>query len=585
MERHIAAILAADVVGYSRLIEVDEAGTLAVLKARRHDVLKPLVAKHRGRVFKVTGDGVLVEFASPVNAVQCAVDLQQGMSAANSDQPEDRHIILRIGVNLGDVMVEGGDLYGEGVNIAARLETIAEPGAIVISGTAYDQVKNKVKVAFDDLGAQNLKNIAEPVRAYRVTGTPVVTITPPKATTDKPSIAVLPFTNMSGDAEQQYFSDGITEDIITELSRFRSLFVIARNSSFQFRNRVIDMKRIGRELGVQYLVEGSIRRSGERLRVTAQLVEADTGNQIWAERYDRDAHDIFAVQDELAHAVAATVGGRIDMAGRERSARLSPAGLKAYDLHLRAKACYLTFTKSGNEQARILAQEAMAIDPMNALIKAYYSQYCYMDYNFDWVADLDRALKTALEFAKQAVTLDDADSTARWILSLAHLLMRNYEDARVHIEKAIELNANDTEARAVYGLFLTWIGEPEKALEQFEIAKRHNPFDISWLPWVKGIAYFTARRYGEAIDSFNQIHDPNHEINYWLAASYAHAGRAAEARAKLQEFLRLAERDMAHFPGQNPQQWMNYLHRPNPYMDRRDLDHLCDGLRKAGLPI
>ncbi len=401
----------------------------------------------------------------------------------------------------------------------------------------------------------------------------------------KPSIAVLPFTNLSGDPEQDYFSDGITEDIITELSRFRSLFVIARNSSFQFRDKAVDVRRVGRELGVQYVVEGSIRRSGERLRVTAQLIEAETGNHIWAERYDRDLHDIFDVQDELAHAVAATVSGRIDMAGRERSAHLSPAGLMAYDLHLRAKACYLRSTKSANEQARILAKEAMALDPMNALIKAFYAHYCHMDYILDWVPDLDRSLKTALEFAKQAVTLDDGDSTPRWILGAVFVTMHNYAEARVHAEKAIELNPNDTEARAHYGSYLTYIGEPEEALQQLEVARRRNPFGMSWSPWVEGIAYFTARRYDEAIDTFNQIHEPAHEVIYYLAASYALAGRFPDASAKLREFLRVAERDMAHFPGQDPQGWMNYLDRASPYSHRRDLDHLCAGLRKAGLPI
>jgi len=407
--------------------------------------------------------------------------------------------------------------------------------------------------------------------------------TPPLS--DKPSIAVLPLTNLSGDPEQQYFSDGITEDIITELSRFRSLFVIARNSSFQFRDKALDVRRVGRDLGVQYVVEGSIRRSGERLRVTAQLIEAETGNHIWAERYDRDLHDIFDVQDELAHAVAATVSGRIDMAGRERSTRLSPAGLKAHDLHLRAKACYLTFTKSGNEQARLLAEEAMAIDPMNAPIMAFYANYCHIAYFLDWVPDLDRSLKTALEFAKQAVTLDDGDSTVRWILGHALVTARSYVEARVHAEKAIELNPNDTEARAMYGNLLTYIGEPEKALEQIELAKRHNPFDMSWTPWVKGIAYFTARRYDDAIDTFNRIHDPNQEVNCYLVASCALAGRLPEARARLLEFLRVTERDMAHFPGQDSQGWMNYLNRAGPYLHRRDLDHLCKGLRMAGLPI
>lgn len=266
VQRRLAAILAADVVGYSRLMGADEAGTLAALKTRRRDVLAPLVAKHQGRIFKTTGDGVLVEFGSAVNAVQCAVDLQRGMAAANAEQPDDRHIVLRIGVNLGDVMVDGSDLYGDGVNIAARLEALAEPGGILVSGTAYDHVGTKIRVAFDDLGAQTMKNIAQLVRAYRVSGALPVAVTSPTLMSGKPSIAVLPFTNMSGDSEQQYFSDGITEDIITELSRFHQLVVIARHTSFQYRDMAGDITRIGRELQVHYVVEGSIRRSSSLLK-------------------------------------------------------------------------------------------------------------------------------------------------------------------------------------------------------------------------------------------------------------------------------------------------------------------------------
>ncbi|HEX6093330.1 MAG TPA: adenylate/guanylate cyclase domain-containing protein, partial [Dongiaceae bacterium] len=286
VQRRLAAILAADVVGFSRLMEADEAGTLAALKARRKDVLEPLVARHEGRVFKVTGDGVLVEFASAVNAVQCAIDLQQAFGDANGDLPEERRIVLRLGVNLGDVMVEGGDLYGDGINIAARLQALADPGGILVSATAHDHVKNKLKAGFDDLGPQALKNLAEPVRAFRVAGISAMAAAPAKAPANKPSIAVLPFTNMSGDPEQQYFSDGITEDVITELSRFRSLFVIARNSSFQFRDKAVDIRRVARELGVQFVVEGSIRKLGGNLRITAQLIDAATGNHLWAERFD-----------------------------------------------------------------------------------------------------------------------------------------------------------------------------------------------------------------------------------------------------------------------------------------------------------
>lgn len=281
-QRRLAAILAADVVGFSRLMETDESGTMAALKVRRKEVLDPLVSKHQGRIFKTTGDGVLIEFASAVNAVQCAVELQQGMAVANSGKPEDRHIVLRIGVNLGDVMVEGSDLYGDGVNIAVRLETIAEPGGILVSSTAHDHVGTRLKVGFKDMGVQALKNIAQPVHAYRVTGTPTIEVAAPKSVSDKPSIAVLPFINMSGDPEQEYFSDGLTEDIITELSRFKNLLVIARNSSFTFKGQAVDVKKVGRQLDAHYVVEGSVRRSGNRIRITAQLLETPTGKHLWA---------------------------------------------------------------------------------------------------------------------------------------------------------------------------------------------------------------------------------------------------------------------------------------------------------------
>src|SRR5262245_20976358 len=314
-QRRLAAVLAADVVGYSRLMEQDEAGTLAALKARRKDVLDPLLAKNRGRVFKVTGDGVLVEFASAVNAVQCAVDLQEGMAAANADVPEDRHIVLRIGINLGDVMVEGNDLYGDGVNIAARLEALAEPGGILISSTAHDHIGTKVKVRLEELGTQSLKNIAEPVRAYRVVGTPAVVVAASKPVTEKPSIAVLPFANLSGDATQNYIGDGITENIITDLARFHDLFVIASNSTFAYKGKPVKIQEVSRELGVLYVLEGSTQISGDRVRISAQLIEGTTGRHLWAERYDRRMEDIFALQENIAEkivgALATAYGGRL----------------------------------------------------------------------------------------------------------------------------------------------------------------------------------------------------------------------------------------------------------------------------------
>ena len=299
VHRRLAAILAADVVGYSRLMEQDESGTLASLKARRKEVLEPLVARHQGRVFKVTGDGVLIDFGSAVNAVQCAVELQHGMAAANRDLPEARHIVLRIGVNLGDVIMEGSDLYGDGINIAARLESIAEPGGIAVSGTAFDQVKNKIDVVLEDLGPQTLKNIAEPVRVYRVTGTPRVLVETTNAAPNKPSIAVLPFANLSGDPEQEYFADGMVEDITTALSHFKELFVIARNSSFVYKNRSVDIGQVAKELGVRYVLEGSVRKSGKRVRITGQLIDAATRAHLWADRFDGAHEDVFDLQDKM----------------------------------------------------------------------------------------------------------------------------------------------------------------------------------------------------------------------------------------------------------------------------------------------
>lgn len=339
LQRRLAAILAADVVGYSRLIELDEAGTLAVLKQRRTDILQPLVAEYRGRIIKVMGDGVLVEFASAVNAVACAVELQKRMTAANDGVDEDRRIGLRIGVNLGDVVVEGGDLYGDGVIVAVRLQTMAEPGGICVSASVHEQVENKLPLLFEDLGPCEVKNSARPVRALRVKsqGPRSERPTTHQAAQDRPAIAVLPFTDMSADPEQQYLADGITEDIIAELSRFSSLFVIARNSSFRYRNTSLDTKQIGRELGARYLVEGSVRRLGPKVRITAQVTDAITSRTLWAERYDRKIDELFALQDEVVRAVATTSEHRIADSEFEQVQRRPLSNWAAYDCLLQAR--------------------------------------------------------------------------------------------------------------------------------------------------------------------------------------------------------------------------------------------------------
>jgi adenylate cyclase len=583
-QRRLAAVLAADVVGFSRLMEQDETGTLAALKTRRRQVLEPLVARHRGRIFKIAGDGVLIEFGSAVNAVECAVELQHEMASANSGVPENRQVVLRIGVNLGDIVVEGGDLYGEGVNLAARLEGFAEPGGICISAKVHDEVRRKLAFDCDDLGEQRFKNIATPVRVFRVVtegeqGSSSRVLPLP----DKPSIAVLPFSNMSGDPEQEYFSDGITEDIITELSRFRSLFVIARNSSFAYKNKSVKVQDIAHELGVAYVVEGSVRRAGDRLRISAQLVDCLTGNHLWAERYDRDLRDIFAVQDEVAQSVASTVSGRVEAAGRDRAVRLSATALRAYDLVLRSKALTLKYTRADNQEALLCAKRAIQLDPTSGQAYAQAAWCYFYNHMACWTADREQALAEAFELVRRAVELDETDSFAHAILGVIHIFRREFDEGRAETIKAVELNPNDPAARRYHGMVLAATGNPSEGIEQIDLGKRLNPFDTKWVPWDRGIICFTARRYDEAIAAFKQVRDPVNEVRGWLAASYAHAGRLEEAKAALKEFLRVAETDMAVFPGRKLKDWEPYWHGSFEYKDQKDFDHLFDGLRKAGL--
>jgi TolB-like protein/DNA-binding SARP family transcriptional activator/Flp pilus assembly protein TadD len=408
---------------------------------------------------------------------------------------------------------------------------------------------------------------------------------PPETTLPeaKPSIAVLPFVNLSGDPEQQYFSDGITEDIITELSRFRTLFVIARHSSFQYRGGATDVTRIGRELGVRYLVEGSVRRLGERLRISAQLIEAASGAHLWAEHYDREAADILAVQDEIVSAIATTLGDRIDAAGRERALRLSPDALSAYDNVLRSEAHLLRFTKHENAEARRLAQKAVALDPQSAVAHAQLGWTHGMDHLFGWVEDRAQTLETALALARRGILLDAADGRSRSLLGFVHIFRREYDEAGAQLRWAVTLNPNDVEARGIYGVYLIAIGDAQAALEQFDIAKRNNPFETNWIIDCRGVALFTARRYDDAIATLRQVPSPTYETRCWLAASYAAVGRQAEARAALAEFLAIAEREMARFPGLRLADWEPELHRLAEFRDQAEFDHLHAALRAAGL--
>ncbi len=532
MDRRLAAILATDVVGYSRLMEKDEAGTLAALKARRKDLLEPLVARHKGRIFKVTGDGVLMEFSSAVNAVQCAVEFQAAMASANAGMPDDTKIVVRIGIHLGDVMVEGGDLYGDGVNIAARLEGIAEPGGICVSEDAYRQVRNKLDCAFDDLGRQALKNIVEPVRAYCIAvAQPVVR--PALALPDKPSIAVLPFANMSGDPEQEYFSDGITEDIITALSRFRSLFVIARNSSFSYKGKSVKVQEIGRDLGVAYIVEGSVRKVGNRVRVTAQLIEAATGNHLWAEKYDRELEEIFEVQDELVQAIATAIPGQLDEAATDLAKRKPSNSLTAYDYLLRGEA--LNMANYGIADAVPLFEKAIEIDPRCA--RAYCRlAFCHGYSVFRYGTSAEEARRLAQFYADKALATDPGDSLVQVMAAQTYQLIGDHDLARRHIERAIALNPNDITVIRFAGQILAYLGDQAEALKWIGKYLRFDPHFAEGVRETLFDIYYMTRRYEDAIESFLGWRDPPPHMVCELAAAYAQLDRMNEARAAVAEF-------------------------------------------------
>ena len=573
MNRRLAAILAADVAGYSRLIERDEAGTLAALRERRKEILDPTVARHHGRIVKVMGDGVLVEFGSAVNAVACAVVLQKQFAAANEGLAEDRRIVLRVGVNLGDVVVEAGDLYGDGVIIAVRLQAMAEPGGICVSGSVHEQVAGKLEAAFDDLGLREMKNSAKPVRVYRLGSSGDTAPARPAPTApDKPSIAVLPFTNMSGDAEQQYFCDGITEDIITELSRFRQMHVASRNSSSRFRGADLDMIRVGRELGVHYLVEGSVRRMGARTRITAQLIDAATGNHVWAERYDNAQDEIFDVQDRVVRTIVGTLAGRMNSARAEIARRKPPASLAAYECVLRGDALPIG-TPEVEAEARLLFEKAIEIDPTYARAYALLSFVLEREWFRD-MSDSNRLRDEAFEMARKAVTLDENDTSCQLAMAWAQLNRGAHELAEQHFAKALAFNPNQPSAQTDLAIFHYYRGEPEKAIEGLLEVRRLDPFFTpSWYWGELGAAYFNARRYDEAIASMRRATTLSTGEQAWLAASYALAGKPDLARDCAADLLRRIPRfSAARFLAKEP------LLRPE------DRQHLADGLRKAGLP-
>jgi adenylate cyclase len=588
VQRRLAAIMAADVVGYSRLMEADEEGTRARLRSLQAELIDPKIAADGGRIVKTMGDGILAEFPSAVDAVRNALAVQAAVRRQNADVSEADRITFRIGINVGDVIVEGDDIHGDGVNVAARLEGLCEPGEVYVSGTVHDQIGSRLAAAFDDLGEKTVKNMARPVRVYRVRAEPgeaVVTdgaaIAP--ALPDKPSIAVLPFDNMSGDAEQEYFSDGITEDIITELSRFRTLFVIARNSSFALRKQNIDVSEVGRKLGVKYVLEGSVRKAGNRVRITAQLIDASTKHHLWAERYDRELEDIFAVQDEITQAIVSSLPGRLEDAGREHAERKQTENLTAYDCVLLGLERLKGMTREMFAAARSMFQKAVELDPKYARAHALLAWTHVRDL-FEETSD-GSSFDNALKSAETALSLDDDDSWFHAIQGLIHFWSGEDESAEVEFRRAIALNANDADAAAKMASFLVYTGRVEEGLAWITTAKRLNPYCPALYHWYHVLALYSARDYGHAVQVVKAIRPLHRWGQAYLAMCYAQMNRMDEAHAEMAKFIDMSQSEMRQAgKAARPATMALASDRATRYRIPSEREHFLDGLRKAGLP-
>jgi adenylate cyclase len=541
--RRLAAILAMDVVGYSRLMAADEAGTLDRFKRLRAEIIEPPLAALGGRVVGSAGDSLLIELASAHEAVAFAVQVQRHIAVRNQGLPADRHMLFRVGINLGDVIAEGDTIHGDGVNVAARLEKLAEAGGIVIGRAVHDQVRGKLGLAFHDLGDQLVHNIPEPVRAFRVNVAeegPSAAVAAPGAPrrpdVERPSIAVLPFVNMSADAEQDYFADGITEDILTELSRFRHLLVISRNSSFFYKGKPVKVQEVARELDVAYVLEGSVRRAGNRVRVTAQLIEATTDQHIWAERYDRELADIFAIQDELTSAIVAVLPGRIEASAQRRVERKPIENLAAYECVLEGKVLHHRATREANAHAQAALDRAIALDPKYAHAYAWKACVLGQAWSRKWDDNPERLIPVIVETIDAALALDENDSDVHRILAALAIMRDQFDKADRHQTRAVALNPNDDLIVVQQGELLTWLGRAEEGIEWIRKAMRLNPYHPERFWSHLGRACFVARRYDDAIAAFKRISAPDHTHHAFLAAAHAakgDAGAAAEPAARV----------------------------------------------------
>jgi adenylate cyclase len=574
MERRLAAVLAADMAGYSRLMEIDERGTLARLMTHRSELIDPSIAKNRGRIIKTTGDGLLVEFQSVADAVRCAVEVQERMKRRNSDVPQDRRIEFRIGINLGDIIFDEGDIYGDGVNIASRIEQLTEVGGICITQAVYEQVADRIDAAFEDLGERSLKNHARSVHIWRVALRGQVDGAAQAASAapvGRPTVAVLPFSNMSGDPEQEFFVDGLTEDILTELSRHHELFVISRNSTFVYKGQAVNVREVARKLGAQYVVEGSVRKAGDRVRVTVQLIDTATDAHVWAERYDRRLDDIFALQDEVTAAIAATLPGRVEAAQHERIARKAPSNMAAYECLLAAKVLHHRSRREDNAEALRLATRAVELDPDYAHAHAWRACILGQSWVWNWCGDRDATWAEMLGELERALALDDNDADVHRILAAGSVNEGDLVKARYHQERALALNPNYDLVVVQQGEILTWLGSPEEGIEWIRKAMRLNPHHPERFWSHLGRAHFTARQYPEALEAYMHLSRMDHVQHAFVAACHAWIGDATAARAHFERVRALApDFDLRIFLG------------TVRYGRAEDLEHLREGLIRAG---
>jgi adenylate cyclase len=580
-ERRLTTILAADVVGFSRLMGADESGTLSALKAHRKELIEPTSQQYGGRIVKLMGDGALMEFASVIDAVLFAVEVQCAMREHNADVPAERQIVYRIGINIGDIIVEGDDIYGDGVNIAARLEGLSEPGGIYVSRNVFDHVKNKIEVGFEDLGDQQVKNIEEPVRVYKVTTGPcerlkgdLAIVAGAKAcSAKKPAIAILPFDNMSGDAEQEYFADGITEDLITELARFQNLVVIARNSTFTYKGKATRVKDVARDLGVHYVVEGSVRRAGNRVRVTVQLIESKSEKHVWAERYDRELTDIFDIQDEVTRAIIGALPSRLEAADIERIKRKPPQDLAAYDYVLRSKILHHHGTKEANAEALQVLNKAIEVDPDYA--QAYAWKACTLRQAIlrGYTEEPDTLNAQRIENAKKALALDENDMECLRILCEINMEQEDLDKAEHYHNRAFALNPNDPRMLAQRGELMIWLGRPEEGAEWVQRAMQLDPLGANGFAHLLGRALRADRRYEDAIAAYKQVHTARYQHHAEMAACYAAMENNHEAANQKAATLSLN-------PDYSTEKYIASL----SYRNATDREHLRDSLNKAGLP-